>query len=333
MKKVRPTLQDIADKVGVTKMTVSRYLRDPEKVSQKLRDQIAAVVEELGYIPNRAPDLLSNAKSYSIGVLVPSLGNQVFEDVIKGIETIIEPQGYQAMLAHYGYSKSAEEKRIETLLSYHVDGIILSESIHSPKAYRMLEASGIPVVEIMDSTLPPLQQAVGYDNYQASVNMTEAMISRGKNNIVYFAAKMDERAKQKIAGYSDTMKKHGLKPEVLSDNNTSSYSAGTKLLLKAQCLFPELDAIYCTNDVLAAGALFECSRQGIRVPEDIAISGFHGSDMASVTSPKLATVITPRYEIGKLAAENLLRRITNPDDSIANEVIELQTQISPGESI
>ena len=124
-KKKRPTLQDVANLVGVTKMTVSRCLRDSSQVSEALRDKINAAVDELGYIPNRAPDILSNAKSNAIGVLVPSLTNQVFAEVIRGIEQVTAPAGYQTMIAHYGYSAELEEQSIASLLSYNVDAIIL----------------------------------------------------------------------------------------------------------------------------------------------------------------------------------------------------------------
>ncbi len=103
MKKKRPVLQDVADRVGVTKMTVSRFLRNPEQVSVALRGKIAAALDELGYIPNRAPDILSNATSRAIGVLLPSLTNQVFAEVLRGIESVTDAHGYQTMLAHYGY--------------------------------------------------------------------------------------------------------------------------------------------------------------------------------------------------------------------------------------
>ena len=95
MKKKRPVLQDVADRVGVTKMTVSRFLRNPEQVSVALRGKIAAALDELGYIPNRAPDILSNATSRAIGVLLPSLTNQVFAEVLRGIESVTDAHGYQ----------------------------------------------------------------------------------------------------------------------------------------------------------------------------------------------------------------------------------------------
>ena len=135
-KNKRPTLQDIADYLGITKMTISRYLRHPDSVASGTQARIAEAIERFGYIPNRAPDILSNAKSRAIGVLVPSLTNQVFANVIRGIEQITDKAGYQTMLAHYGYSEKKEEHRIESLLSYNVDGIILSESQHSEKTKK-----------------------------------------------------------------------------------------------------------------------------------------------------------------------------------------------------
>lgn len=333
IKKQRPTLQNIADQVGVTKMTVSRYLRDPNKVSQSVGIKIAKAVEELGYVPNRAPDILSKAKSYSIGVLVPSLTNQVFSETLRGIESVIEPQGYQAMLAHYGYSKNVEEKRIETLLSYNVDGMILSESYHTERSKRMLKATGIPVVEIMDSASPPLQQAVGFDNTKASASITRLLIEKGRKRTVYLAARMDERTKQKIAGYQQAMQQAGLEPLVVSTKDASSYTVGADLTRIAKQKYPDLDGIYCTNDDLAIGALFECLRQGIEVPKDISVVGFHGHNITSVVSPTLATVITPREEIGVIAAQCLLERITHPENAITQPIIELETEIFAGESL
>ena len=102
MKKKRPVLQDVADRVGVTKMTVSRFLRNPEQVSVALRGKIAAALDELGYIPNRAPDILSNATSRAIGVLLPSLTNQVFAEVLRGIEAVTDAHGYQTRPQYRG---------------------------------------------------------------------------------------------------------------------------------------------------------------------------------------------------------------------------------------
>ncbi|MDG6895082.1 gluconate operon transcriptional repressor GntR [Volucribacter amazonae] len=331
MKHKRPTLQDIANHLGITKMTVSRYLRDPNKVSQTTREKIAAAIEAFGYIPNRAPDILSNAKSKAIGVLVPSLTNQVFADVIKGIEQVTDQAGYQTMLAHYGYSVEKEEQRIESLLSYHVDGLILSENHHSARTLKMLQVANIPVIEIMDSSEMGLQQSIGFDNVGAAQTMTETMIQRGYRQIVYLTARMDKRTQLKMQGYEYAMRKHQLSPHSLITSEPSSFTLGAKQLRLALEQYPETNGIFCTNDDLAIGALFECQRLGIKVPQQMAIAGFHGHDVALSITPQLATVITPRLAIGTRAAQELLDRIHQlPQQSL---IVDLGYQIHLGETL
>ncbi|MGJ7461491.1 gluconate operon transcriptional repressor GntR [Halomonas sp. MA07-2] len=328
MKKKRPTLQDIADRVGATKMTVSRCLREPTSVSKALRERIFEVAEQLGYIPNRAPDLLSRSTSHSIGVLVPSLTNQVFADVLVGIESVTEPGGYHLMLSHYGYSQELEERSLASLLSYNVDGVILSDSHHSARSLKMLETAGIPTVEIMDSRTLPLQQAVGYDNVAAAREMIETMIRGGRRRILYLAVRLDERTRQREQGYRQAMEGHGLAPLTLQRTQRSSYSVGAALMAEILTEHPECDGIFCTNDDVALGAYFECLRRGVVVPECVAIAGFHGHDVGQVMTPRLASVITPREAIGQRAAAELLARIRG--EAIGERVIDLGYRIEAG---
>lgn len=330
-KRKRPTLQDIATHLGITKMTISRYLRNPNTVAASTRQKIAMAIEEFGYIPNRAPDILSNAKSRAIGVLVPSLTNQVFADVIKGIEMITDSAGYQTMLAHYGYSESKEEQRIESLLSYNVDGLILSENHHTERTRKMLEIANIPVIEIMDCSEVGIQQAIGFDNVSAAQSMVETMINRGRRHIVYFSARMDKRTRLKMQGYEQAMKRHGLTPHSLITEMPSSFSLGSEQLRQTLEKYPETNGIFCTNDDLAIGAIFECQRLGIRIPQEMAIAGFHGHDVGQSMTPQLATVITPRLEIGQRAAQELLDRLKNLPQT--SSLINLGYQIHLGESI
>ncbi|AGQ39050.1 TPA: gluconate operon transcriptional repressor GntR [Mannheimia haemolytica] len=327
----RPTLQDIASHLGITKMTVSRFLRDPNTVAKETGERIAQAIELFGYIPNRAPDILSNAKSRAIGVLVPSLTNQVFADVIKGIEQITDQAGYQTMLAHYGYSEQKEEQRIESLLSYNIDGIILSENHHSPRTLKMLEVANIPVIEIMESGECGIQQAVGFDNISAAQAMVETMIHRGCRQVVYFGARMDKRSQLKMQGYEQAMLKHGLSPHSITTAEHSSFTLGASQLKQALEQIPQLDGIFCTNDDLAIGALFECQRLGINVPQQIKIAGFHGHDVGQSLTPQLASVMTPRLEMGRVAAQELLDRIHGvPQQS---PIINLGYHIHLGESV
>ena len=331
MKKKRPVLQDVADLVGVTKMTVSRYLRNPEQVSEALRGKIAVALDELGYIPNRAPDILSNATSRAIGVLLPSLTNQVFSEVLRGIESVTDSFGYQTMLAHYGYKPEMEEKRLESMLSWNIDGLILTERTHTPRALKMIEVAGIPVVELMDSQSPCLDIAVGFDNFEAARQMTAAIINHGHRHVAYLGARLDERTIIKQKGYEQAMLDAGMTPYSVMVEQSSSYSSGIELMRQARREYPQLDGIFCTNDDLAVGAAFECQRLGLKIPDDMAIAGFHGHDIGQVMEPRLASVLTPRERMGRIGAERLLARIRG--EAVTPKMLDLGFTLSPGGSI
>lgn len=332
MKQRRASLQVIADELGIAKMTVSRYLKDPALVSTKLGNEIQDVLDKYHYIPNRLPTLLSGAESKIIGVLLPSLTNSVFADVLRGIEKVADEYGYQTMLGHYGYDKLKEETRLMSLLSFNIDGVILSERDHSHKTKQLLKANRIPVVEIMDSITPALDMYVGFDNEAAAYEMTSRIIRSGKQKIAYFGARHDERTLIKERGYLRAIAEANLTPYSYLSKAPSSVKLGAEILSEVITAFPGLDGIFCTNDDLAIGALFECQRRGYLIPKDIAIAGFHGHDMSQSMSPKLASVLTPRYQIGQYAAKLLFSRF-NQSSITSDKGIDLGYEIAIGESI
>lgn len=331
MSKKRTNLQDVAERVGVTKMTISRYLQNPERVSAPLRFKIASALDELGYIPNRVPQILSSSKSKAIGVLLPSLTNQVFAEVLRGIENVTDKQGYQAMFAHYGYNPEVEEKRLNSLLSFNIDGLILSDRNHTKRTLSMINAAGIPVVEIMDSVSPCIDLSVGFDNYDAAYQMTKVILGRGYAYPVYLGARLDERTLIKLKGYEQAMRESNLEPRSVNTDISSTYTLGGVLLREALLRYPETDSIFCTNDDIAVGAVFECQRMGLSVPQDMAIAGFHGHNIGQSMVPKLTSVLTPREEIGKIAALQILARLNG--ESIQNQMLDLGFSILHGESL
>ncbi|CAI1111918.1 Gluconate utilization system GNT-I transcriptional repressor [Serratia rubidaea] len=312
-------------------MTVSRYLRNPDQVSAALRQKIAIALDELGYIPNRAPDILSNATSRAIGVLLPSLTNQVFAEVLRGIESVTDAHNYQTMLAHYDYLPEREEERLTSLLSYNIDGLILSERTHTARTRKMIEVAGIPVVELMDCVSPCIDMAVGFDNHQAARQMTQQIIAQGYRHVVYLGARLDERTLIKQQGYEQAMREAGLQPRSIMTNRASSYSGGGEMLRQAQRDYPQIDSVFCTNDDLAIGAAFECQRQGLSIPQDMAIAGFHGHDIGQVMMPKLASVLTPRETMGQIGAERLLARLRG--ETVSPAMVDVGFTIIPGGSI
>ncbi|KQN57961.1 substrate-binding domain-containing protein [Erwinia sp. E602] len=331
MRSHRISLQDIATLAGVTKMTVSRYLRTPERVSPETGAKIAEIIEEINYIPNRAPEMLLSSKSYTLGVLIPSFKNQIFADLLSGIEAATKEGRYQTLIANYNYDRQAEEEQIINLLSYSIDGILLSEKDHTVRAVKYLRAAKIPIVEVMDTEGGCLDMEVGFNNFSAGYDMTRTLLDRGRRRIVYFGSQDDRRDESRYRGYCQAMSERGGEARRVNPKAISSQKLGATMLASALARYPDLDAIFCTNDDLALGALLHCQRNRIDVPGRIAISGFHGLDISREMYPTLASVITPRYAIGYTAAELLLKRINDSEFSAGS--VDLSYQIFMGETI
>ncbi|QDY40431.1 LacI family DNA-binding transcriptional regulator [Candidatus Pantoea soli] len=308
MKTQRITLDDIATLAGVTKMTVSRYLRTPEKVKRETAENIARVIAEIGYVADNSASA-SRTNPPRIGVLIPSFHNQIFADVLAGIESVTRAHGYQTLVVNYDYNAQREEEQIATVLALDIKGLILTESVHTLRAEKYLNAATIPVAEVMGMTQARGRINVGFDNYQAGYDMTQMLLASGKRRVIYFGAMSDHRDEQRYAGYCDALAAAALPAGRIVPNQVSSVSVGTDMMTLARQRYPQMDAILCTNDDLAVGVLQECQAAGIAVPGTLAIAGFHGLEIGQATTPRLASVVTPRFEMGKVATEIVLKKI------------------------
>lgn len=330
-KKRRTTLQDIADQVGITKMTVSRYMRDPNSVAEKTREKIAAVIEEIGYIENRAPAMLSKSSSRAIGILLPSLSNQIFASFVQGIETVTKANGYETLIAHFSYDELEEESKIASLLAYQVDGLILTESHHTNRTLQMIKAADVPVVETMELPEQPIDMAVGLDHREASYQVTKQIMAAGKRTIAYFGARLDTRTRLRMEGYDRAVTEAGIIPFHVLTEEHSSFSMADDLLDRALADKPELDAVFCTNDDIAIGVLMSAQRRGIKVPEQLSVVGYNALDIGTMVTPRLTSVDTPRFEIGVKSAELLIARLKG--EEIESDRVDMGYHITKGESI
>ncbi|KNC89163.1 DNA-binding transcriptional regulator IdnR [Trabulsiella odontotermitis] len=332
MRNHRISLQDIATLAGVTKMTVSRYLRSPKKVSKETGERIARIMEEINYVPNRAPGILLNAQSYTIGVLIPSFQNQLFADILAGIESVTSGHNYQTLIANYNYDRESEEESVINLLSYNIDGIILSEKFHTLRTVKFLRSAKIPIVELMDLQGERLDMEVGFDNRQAAFDMVTTMLDkRQRRQIIYLGSKDDIRDELRFRGYCDAMTGRGLESHRINPRASSSINLGMQLMSEALSRFPETDGVFCTNDDIAMGALLLCFERGMAIPEQISIAGFHGLEMGKQMIPSLASVITPRFDIGRMAAQMLLDKLKN--DDLNHNTVDLGYQIYHGNTL
>ncbi len=306
----RTTLAAVAAHAGVSTMTASRALNQPDLVSDEVRLRVTQAVTTLGYVPNRAARALASSQSNVIVVLVPSLSNFVFNAVIDGIQEVVDAANYQLLIGNTRYSDAEEEKLLGTYLQSNPMGILLCGLTHSPRVEQILATSGVPVVSMMDLSTNPAQLSVGFSQHEAGRTMTRYLIEKGHKRIGFLGAQLDERTLSRAAGYRQAMQEAGLADERLEVMvpDPSSIALGAELLGRILAQAPDCDAIFCCNDDLAHGAIYQCQRRGIEVPEQLAICGFNDLPASAWMKPSVTTISTPRYRIGFEAA-TLLRNV------------------------
>lgn len=247
-----------------------------------------------------------------IGVIVPSLGNVVFIDLLNGIYDVLEAAGYKVLLANSHYSRREEEKMIRTLLNQGAEAVIITGDDQTSAAKKLLKDSAVPVVQIMELVEEPLDMNVGFSHKNAGYDVTRALLAEGYSYIGFISARTDSRVQQRMLGYKLALEEQDKfwKTFIATTDENSSVAIGARLFKQLMASTNGVvDAVFCANDDLALGALFESQRMGIRVPDDLAICGFNDTELASQVNPSLTSVYVGRYEMGVKAAELLVKSL------------------------
>jgi LacI family transcriptional regulator, gluconate utilization system Gnt-I transcriptional repressor len=315
----RHTLKDVAAKAGVSPITVSRVVNGYAGVRANVRDSVEAAITELGYIPNRSASVLASSKSKLIGVLIPSLSNVVFNDVLRGIYDIAIPSNYQVLLSNTHYSPAEEERAIRTLLGQSPEGLIITGGEQTAAAKAMLKTSGVPVVQIMDEVDEPIDLNVGFSHFQAGAAVAQLFLDKSYSKIGFIGARMDPRTCDRLAGFEHVLAAANCldKTRVITTPQPSSVAMGTSLFRELMASTAgDCDAVFCCNDDLALGVLHECKKMHIDVPEKFGVCGFNDIEMAAYAEPALSTVSVNRYNMGSKAMELIFERINQEENKI-----------------
>ncbi|MED9012753.1 MULTISPECIES: LacI family DNA-binding transcriptional regulator [Escherichia] len=305
------TIADVAQLAGVGTMTVSRALRTPEQVSDKLREKIEAAVNELGYMPNLTASALASASSHTIAMVVPNLAEAGCTEMFAGLQHVLQPAGYQIILAESRHRLEQEEKLLETLLASNIAAAILLSVEHNNTVRNWLKNASIPVMEIGAIRTDPIDMNIGIDNVAAMFELTDMLVQRGYQNIGLLCANQEQWIfQQHLQGWYKAMLRHHMSPNrVINAALPPVFSTGASQLPEFLLAWPELDALVCVSDELACGVLYECQRRRIKVPDDLAVVGFGDSDVSKVCQPPLTTMAVPHRKIGLEAGKALLERI------------------------
>lgn len=319
-----PTMADVAQRAGVSKMTVSRALRDGGVVSKETRERILAATEELGYVLDQSAGSLSTKRTGFIAAIVPSINNSNFSDTARGIADTLAGTGLQLLLGYTDYSVQREEQLIEAMLRRRPEGVILTGGNHTPRTRKLLLAAGIPVIETWDVPSRPIDQVVGFSNEDAMALLVLKLAEKGYKRFGYVGGttERDTRGSQRRVGFQRALKQLKLPfDRVISFGVPPiSIEQGGQALVSMLKTWPDTDVVICVSDLSAFGAMMECQRRGLKVPKDIAIAGFGNFEVGAWSHPRITTVDVECYEIGRRAALRLRASILGGSDAPASAI-------------
>ncbi len=329
------TLRDVSQASGVSEMTVSRVLRNRGEVSEATRRRVLEAAKALGYVPNKIAGALASQRVNLVAVLIPSLSNMVFPEVMAGISEALDETALQPVVGVTGYSPEKEEKVLYEMLSWRPSGVIIAGLEHAEASRAMLRAAGIPVVEIMDADGAPIDSVVGISHRRAGRKMAEAILKQGYEQIAFLGTKMalDHRARKRFEGFTEVLAKAGVE---IADrefySGGSALAKGREMTRNVMERSPDLDFLYYSNDLIGAGGLLWLLEQGYDVPGRIGLAGFNGFDLIEGLPRQLATMDSCRREIGRRAAEIIASRVEAGGGGEPERVV-LEPTISYGDTL
>lgn len=309
----KPTLSEVARLAGVSEITASRALRDSAAVAESTLLKVQQAASTLGYLRNRLAGALAGGPSNQIGVVLPSLSNIVFADVLKGLEDSLEGAGFHPVLGISNYDPQHEERLIRDLLGWRPAGLVIAPNNLTQPSRQLLAEADFPVVEIMDVDDDPVDICVGMSHHAAGGAMAAHLLSRGYQRFAYIGHEIsrDRRAKARLDGFRQRLEVdgHGL-CALLTKDAPSSVALGRAALAQLlQEADVRPDVVYFSNDDMAVGGIFHCIAENIALPAQLAIAGFNGLDIGQALPVALTTTGSNRVRIGEKAAEVILERL------------------------
>jgi len=296
------TLHDVAKLAGVAPITASRALNTPTQVSADVLRKVSDAVARTGYVPNRVAGGLASSRSRLVAAVVPTLAGPVFLETVQSLTEALAERGYQLMLGQSGYTESREDALLDAIIGRRPDGIVLTGIVHSAQARRRLLASGIPLVETWDLTPTPLDMLVGFSHVDVGRAVVEFLLAKGRTRLALIAGD-DERARRREQAFRAAAEAAGLREvESVTVPAPTTLKSGRQAFAALLDRSPDIDAVFCSSDLLALGVLTEAQTRGIAIPAQLSVVGFGDMSFAADLHPALTTVRIDGTAIGRQAA-------------------------------
>jgi LacI family transcriptional regulator len=333
----RITTHDVARLAGVSQPTVSLVLSHNAKarVASETRERVLRAAEELGYQPNVIARALVLQRSYALGIIVPDLRNPFFAEIVSGAERVASEAGYAVLLCET--RERSRERHIKALLDRQIDGIMIDALGEASLTEKLLERTNVVLIDEPPGEWP----GVASDAFGAGRQAAEHLLSLGHERFSFLGPATDIHAiRMRERGFVQTIAKSGFKISSERLRRVPATAAGGQSGMRALLgLEPRPTAVFCSNDLVAIGALKTCAVAKARVPTDISIVGCDDIEMASLTHPELTTVAIPARELGARAARLLIQglrteeqesKVENPPQrTVASRLVVRGTTAAP----
>jgi LacI family transcriptional regulator, gluconate utilization system Gnt-I transcriptional repressor len=312
-----PTMADVARQAGVSPMTVSRAFRPDSSVSEATRETILQAADALGYVFDSTASNLRSQRTNFVAVTIPSINNANFAETVRGLSDGLKAQGLQILLGYTDYDVTEEERLVEQFLRRRPEAIVVTGGRHTARTRRLLENSAIPVIETWDLPSDPIGHVVGFSNADAVRGMVDHFVDRGLSRIAFIGgdASPDTRGADRRAGFVAAIRSRGLDSTRLVSAGTPPVSMreGAAAMGRLLDTMPDTEAVICVSDLVAFGALTECQRRNVPVPEAMSIGGFGDYEIAAVAVPALTTINPFPRDIGARTASLILDLLAASD--------------------
>lgn len=322
-----PTLDDVAHAAGVSAATISRCINTPDRVAESTRLRIQAAIDALGYTPNFGGRALATRRTNIIGAVIPTMANSVFAGGIQAFQDVLAREKVTLLIGSSNYDPDYEFEQIQTLISHGADGMLLVGSNRPERTQQFLISRRIPTLNIWCYRADRDQLYVGFDNYRAGRDVAKLVLDYGHKAVAIVSGICDgnDRASDRLAGMRSVLDdpSNGARTVMVHQTKYSFDHAG-KAFDTVIAQSPRPTAILAGNDVLAAGMIQRAKAVGVRVPDDVSITGFDDIALAQFVDPGLTTVRVPQVQMGHRAGEELLAEIREPG---SGRSVELLTDI------
>ncbi|MFN8291418.1 MAG: LacI family DNA-binding transcriptional regulator [Chitinophagaceae bacterium] len=330
------TIYDIAQKLSLSSATVSRALQDHPGINKNTKKKIQETAKELGYRHNNFASNLRKQKTHTIGVMLHELNSNFITSVLAGIEKVTTEAGYDIIIAHSGESYEKEIANATNLFHKRVDGVIASLSFTSKDLdhFQQFFEKNIPVIFFDRVDEDSEKTHVIIDNYKCGYMATRHLIDQGCKHIALLTSNLKRNVyAQRHRGYTDALYDAGISYNknyiLVKDLTEQSAIEAAAEILKMK---PLPDGLFVTNDFEAAVCMQELKRNGIRIPDDIAVVGFNNDAVSKIVEPQLTTINYPGKDMGEITARNLISHLKGSDNMNSTNRIIVKSELIVRES-